>query len=124
MALNSLTEIYNTMLEEAKHRREITASTDKMLGKLNPRSSVVRDYETELFGLSEDELKKLPLVAVNTIKKALDHIMGETKKDPQLRAAFKRAITRMFVDAEKKTDKDVKESIENTEEIVTEEMVM
>jgi len=126
----TLTEIYQEMqgktaeLLDEKHRREITASTDKTLKGMNPRASIVRDYEEELFGIPEAELKKLPMVAVNAMKKALDHIMGETRKDPQLRSAAKRMINRLFSKAEKEADTPKKESVENTEEVVTEAQVI
>jgi len=126
----TLTEIYQEMqgktaeLLDEKHRREITASTDKTLKGMNPRASIVRDYEEELFGIPEAELKKLPMVAVNAMKKALDHIMGETRKDPQLRSAAKRMINRLFSKAEKEADVPKKEGLENTEEVVTEAQVL
>ena len=126
----TLTEIYQEMqgktaeLLDEKHRREITASTDKTLKGMNPRASIVRDYEEELFGIPEAELKKLPMVAVNAMKKALDHIMGETRKDPQLRSAAKRMINRLFSKAEKEADIPKKENLETTEEVVTEAQVL
>ena len=126
----TLTEIYQEMqgktaeLLDEKHRREITASTDKTLKGMNPRASIVRDYEEELFGIPEAELKKLPMVAVNAMKKALDHIMGETRKDPQLRSAAKRMINRLFSKAEKEADTPKKEGLENSREVVTEAQVL
>lgn len=97
---DQLRSIYSEMLQENKHKRDITSSTANVVSKSQPRSPVILDYEAELFGLTPEGIKRLPIKAIEMLQQALKHIINATKKDPALRQALRRMINSEFEEIE------------------------
>jgi hypothetical protein len=55
---------------------------------------------SELFGLSPDEVKRLPIKSVEMLLQALTYLITQTKKDPVLRQALRKMINNTFSAAE------------------------
>jgi hypothetical protein len=93
-------DVYKEMLAEQNKKRDITSSTYKVIDKAHPKSPMVLGYEEELFGLSPDDIKKLPLKSVEALHSALRHLIKRTQDDPQLRQALRKMINFQFKTAE------------------------
>jgi len=113
---DNLNDVYKGMLEEKAKKRDITSSTVDVITKSHAKAPIVLDFEAELFGLSPEEVKKLPIQSVEMLQKALVNLVSKTKEDPMLRQALRRFINNTFTtlekeEMEKKADKKaVKES--------------
>lgn len=118
MSEQSLVEIYNGIIEEKK-KRDITSSTGDVIAKAHPKSPLILDYEQELFGLSPEEVKRLPIKSVEMLQSALKHLIDATKKEPTLRQALRKMINYEFKEATEE-EKVKKESVEITDEMIIE----
>jgi hypothetical protein len=93
-------DVYKEMLAEMNKKRDITSSTYKVIDKAHPKSPMVLGYEEELFGLSPEDIKKLPLKSVEALHSALRHLIKRTQDDPMLRQALRKMINFQFKTAE------------------------
>lgn len=99
----SLTALYKGIMNEKfgeAHRRDITGSTIATVSKAHPKAPINLDYYAELFGLPPEDVKRLPLNAVEMLHQALSHLIGETKEDPRLRQALRNMIDHTFISQE------------------------
>lgn len=97
-------DIYKQMLEEQNRKRDITSSTYKVIDKAHPKSPIVLGFEEELFGLSPEDVKKLPLKSLEALQSALRHLIKRTQDDPILRQALRKMIQFQFKQAEEEVD--------------------
>lgn len=104
---SDLRKLYESIaLDEKNRKRDITSSSIDIIKKSNPKSPVVLDYEAELFGLSPEEVKRLPLKSVEMLQQALHHLIAKTKEDPVLRQALRKMINNEFSKAEEDANED------------------
>ena len=87
--MSELKDIYEANIK----KKDITAGTYKLIDKANPKSPLTLAYNQELFGITPDVMKKLPLKAVEAFQQALRHLIGRAMEDPVLRQGLKRLIT-------------------------------
>ena len=87
--MSDLKDIYESSIK----KKDITAGTYKLIDKANPKSPLTLAYNQELFGITPDVMKKLPLKAVEAFQQALRHLIGRAMEDPVLRQGLKRLIT-------------------------------
>lgn len=109
MARDDLKELYGVITERHGHggggkRRDITSSTSDLLSKSHPKSPMVLDFEAELFGLSPEEIKRLPIKSVEMLLQALQHLISKTKEDPILRQALRKMINAKFNQSEEEDE--------------------
>ena len=95
---DDLKNIYESILAERVEgkRREITGATADILDKASPKSTMVLDYASEILGLDPEELKRLPIKALQMLKQALTNLIIATKKDPMLRQSLRKRINAAF----------------------------
>ena len=133
MANDDLKELYGNIMEKHGKRRDITSSTSDLLAKAHPKSPMVLDYESELFGLSPEDIKRLPIKSVEMLHQAIQHLIAKTKKDPVLRQRLRLMIDEEFDKAEEEVEgeggdrgagkgmgRGMREGVEITEELVLE----
>lgn len=118
---DSLKDIYGVIVE--KHKRDINKSTTELVKKAHPKSPVVLDLEAELFDLDPDEIKRLPMKAIEMLDKALKNLLKATDEDPMLRSALRKYVNKLFTKKAEKDEKgkDIKEGVELTEEQLMDE---
>lgn len=119
MADNQLKDIYKSILSENNKKHDITSSTVSIIDKAQPRSPVVRSYEAELFGLSEEDLKKLPIKAVEMFHSALKYLLNATEKEPRLRSALRSMINTQFEEMEDEEENEKEKMKESFDFIST-----